>query len=308
MTKNFNPEEYIIFEGMAGSHLYGTNTIDSDVDTRGVVVPPMNVLLDPFNEFNVKDSFDGGEDDRALYSIKKFFKLCADNNPNVLELLFVPPDKTTISSPYWEKIVENRHLFLSKNIKHRFLGYAFSQLEKIKRHREWFINPPHHKPSREEFGLTQSPIATDSVIQNAFGIPQHVYKDEYREELSREREYREAKKRWDSYATWKKERNPKRRGSEELFGYDTKCALHLFRLMIEGKSLLLGGEIKFPLPEADWLLQIKNGKYSFEKIVEMAQSIETNFNAWYDMSSLPKAPNRKALTSLYMEIVNERNL
>lgn len=299
----FDPTQHIIFEGYSGSHLYGTNTEDSDVDMRGVVIPPLSVLLDPFNEFDVKDSFEDGSD-RALYSLKKFFKLCADNNPNVLELLFVPQNKTTISSKEWELIVSKRHLFLSKNIKHRFLGYAFSQLEKIKRHREWFLNPPDHKPTREEFALSQSPLMSENLLANAFGIPHDLFKDVSREELVREREYREAKRKWDNYATWKAERNPKRRHSEEEHGFDGKCALHLFRLMLEGKSLLLNGEITFPLPEAEWLLEIKNGKYSFEKLVSMAESMEIDFEHWYQISPLPKNPNRKELSNLYFDLVN----
>ena len=32
-VKQFKPEEYLIFEGLSGSHLYGTNDENSDVDT-----------------------------------------------------------------------------------------------------------------------------------------------------------------------------------------------------------------------------------------------------------------------------------
>lgn len=299
----FNPEEYIIFEGFSGSHLYGTATEESDVDTRGVVVPPMDVLIDPFNEFNVKDSFESG-DDRALYSLKAFFKLCADNNPNVLELLFVPSDKTMFKSARWDYIQKNRRLFLSKNIKHRFLGYAVSQLKKIERHREWFINPPSHKPTRKEFGLKEHSLVPDTVMQNVFGISQDLFIKEYRDEFAAERNYREAKRNWDNYYKWQKERNPKRRGSEERYGYDTKCASHLFRLMYEGKELLLTGDLKFPLAIADELLEIKNGKYTFEEVCSEAARMEKDFDMWYEKSRLRNSPNRNKLTELYYDIVS----
>jgi uncharacterized protein len=257
MTKQFDPVANRIFEGMSGSHLYGMNTPESDMDTRGVFLPDFRVLLDPFMKTETFDSFEG--EDRALYSLGKFMNLCVDNNPNVLELLYVPEQFTLFKTPVWDKLVEYRNLFLSKNIKHRFLGYAFAQLEAIKRHREWFIDPPTHKPTREEFGLTQTPLVSEASLQNVLAVSQELLRPEHHEELVRERAYRDTKKKWDNYQQWQKNRNPKRKGSEEKFGYDTKYASHLFRLMAEGAELLLTGNLTFPLQNADELLAIKNG-------------------------------------------------
>ncbi len=76
----------IIFETKAGSHLYGTNTISSDMDYRGVGVVPIKDMLDPFQEFNQFE--DNESDDRIIYGLKKFMKLASDMNPNVCELLY----------------------------------------------------------------------------------------------------------------------------------------------------------------------------------------------------------------------------
>lgn len=301
--KQFDPIEHRIFEGVTGSRLYGTATPDSDYDSRGVCIPPLEVLLDPFMRFNVKDSFDG--EDRSIYDLGNFLKLCSDNNPNVLEMLFVPDSFVMYKTKTWDKIISNRDLFLSKNIKHRFLGYAFSQLEAIKRHREWFISPPDHKPTREEFGLTQTPLVSEANIQNMMGVPNELFKEKHYEELQRERKYREVKKKWDNYIQWKTNRNPKRKASEEAIGFDGKYASHLFRLMSEGKELLLTGNITFPLPNAEWLLSIKNGFYQYEEILEMAKTMESEFETWYNESPLPHKPNINAIKELYFQIVKE---
>lgn len=300
-NKQFDPVEHRIFEGITGSQLYGTNTPESDTDTRGVCVEPIEVLLDPFMFFEVKDSFETG-DDRAIYSLKKFFKLCADCNPNILELLYIPEQFTLYKDNRWDYIVQNRNLFLSKNIKHRFLGYAFSQLDAIKRHREWFLTPPDHKPTREEFGLSQSPLISEANIQNALAIPHELFQQQYHDELVRERAYRETKKKWDNYQQWKTNRNPKRKASEEKMQYDGKYASHLFRLMAEGKELLLTGNITFPLSNAKDLLDIKNGKYTYEEILYMAITMEQEFEIWYEQSSLPHSPNINGLKELYYQI------
>lgn len=299
--KQFDPVEYRIFEAVTGSQLYGLSTPESDVDSRGVCLPPMEILLDPFMKFNVKDSFDG--EDRSIYDLGKFMNLCADNNPNVLELLFVPEEFVLYKTELWDKLIEQRHLFLSKNVKHRFLGYSFAQLDAIKRHREWFVAPPDHKPTREEFGLGHTPLVSEANIQNMMGVPNHLFKQEHYDELQRERRYREVKKKWDNYEQWRKNRNPKRKGTEEQFGYDTKYASHLFRLMSEGKELLLTGNITFPRPDAEWLLSIKQGFYSYEQILEMATNMELEFETWYKQSPLPNAPDRNKLKELYFDIV-----
>jgi predicted nucleotidyltransferase len=303
--KQFDPEQYLIFNCVSGSKLYGTSTPESDDDIRGVCIPPMEVLLDPFMKFNVKDSFDG--EDKAIYDLGKFMSLCADSNPNIVELLFVPEQNTLFTSPEWKLVVENKNLFLSKNVKHRFLGYAFAQLEAIKRHREWFIQPPDHKPTREEFGLKQTPLVSEGALQNVLAVSHELFLPEHHDELVRERAYRDAKKKWDNFQQWQKNRNPKRKGTEEKFGYDTKYASHLFRLMEEGKELLLTGNITFPLPKAKQLLEIKNGFLTYERVLTLASTIEIEFEDLYDRSILPHNPNRNSLKELYFEIVKGYN-
>ena len=258
-------------------------------------------MLDPFDKFEVKDS--GFEDDRAIYALDKFFRLCADNNPSIVELLFVPDKCTNFKTEKWDAVLENKHLFLSKNLRYRYTGFAVAQLRKLQRHREWFQNPPDHKPTRKEYGLKDSPLVSEGSLQNVLGVPKELFLPQYHEELVRERAYRDAKKRWDNFYQWQTTRNPKRKGAEELYGYDTKCAINIFRLLSEGESLLLTGNIEFPLPNADWLIQIKQGFYTYEQLLEMTEGMEERFNHLYEISPLPKSPNRNKLTELYYELV-----
>lgn len=300
--KNFNPLDYLLFEAVAGSQLYGTDTPESDLDTRGVCLPPLWVLVDPFENFNVKDSFDG--EDKVIYDLGKFMSLSKDMNPNVVELLFVPDNKKVFTSPTWEHIVENKHLFLSKKAKYTFTGYAFSQLKALERHRQWFLNPPDHKPTRMEYGLTQTALVSEANLQNVLSVPHELFKDEHHDELVNERAYRDAKKLWDGYDQWKKNRNPKRKGTEEMYGYDTKYASHVFRLMQEGKELLLTGNITFPLVNAEWLLDVKSGCLPYEEMMDMAVEMEADFETWYKQSPLPKSPDVNGLKKLYMEVLD----
>jgi uncharacterized protein len=300
--QTFNPEDCLIFDCITGSNLYGTATKDSDIDYRGVCIPPIDILLNPFIRFDQKDSGFVVKD-RTIYNLSKFMILCADANPNIIELLFVPDKNIIFKDDRWDLIVENRKYFLSKKAKYTFTGYAWSQLNAIKSHRQWFLNPPKNKPQRKDFGLTDSPIVSGENLQSVLNVSQDLFMPEYREEFAREREYRQTKQKWDNYISWRDNRNPARRELEDKYEFDCKHASHLFRLMTEGKELLLTGNITFPLENAEELLAIKNGKYSYDEMLEKAEMMDKEFESWYNQSPLPNAPNRNALAKLYLNII-----
>jgi len=216
---HFEPEDYLIFECIVGSRLYGTNTENSDTDFRGVCKTPLEAVLDLFQGFEQKD---GGfeEKDRTIYDLGKFMRLCADANPNIIEMLFIPSSHILMSTPAWDRLIENKGLFLSKKAKYTFSGYAISQLNDIKNHRQWFINPPKEKPTRKMFGLTDSPKVSGENIQAVANIKFEYLRADVADELRRELEYREEKRKWDNYVSWRDNRNPERRRLEELYGYD----------------------------------------------------------------------------------------
>ena len=303
--KAFEPQDYLIFDCIVGSRLYGTNTEKSDTDYRGVTNTPLNVVLDLFQGFEQKDS-GFVEDDKVIYDLGKFIKLCAASNPNIIELLFIPDSHILFSSPAWEKLIENRQYFLSKKARHTFSGYAMSQLNDIKNHRQWFINPPKEKPTRKMFELTDSPKASGENLGFLESLSLDLIDNEYRDEFRREIEYRQQKKAWDNYASWAKNRNPERKRLEELYQYDVKHASHLVRLMTEGKELLLTGKITFPLPNAEEILAIKNGKYQYEEIIEIAETMDDQFAVWEQNSPLPYSANQEKLSELYCKLVTER--
>lgn len=298
---DFDLEKSVIFETITGSQLYGTSTPESDLDTRGVCVPPRNILLDPFQGFDQADSFPGK--DRAIYSLAKFFKLCADANPNIIELLFAPAGTWIKFSPAWFRVLENKHLFISKKARWTFSGYAFSQLNAIKTHRRYFIDPPKEEPTRESFGLTDSPTVSGDALINLLNVKTEYLTSSIQNEVSRERAYRDTKRDWDNYVSWRDNRNTARQALEDRFGYDTKHASHLVRLMSECRELLLTGKITFPLPDAQEILAIRRGKYTYEQIIAIAESQDQEFNDLYTQSMLPHAPYWPEIKGLYFDII-----
>lgn len=115
-----------------GSHAYGTNTPDSDLDLRGFCIPPKEYFLGYNNKFEQFQHVDENLD-VVIYDIRKFFKLAADCNPNIIEVLFTDPKDHVVVTQVAKKVLKHRELFLSSKAFYTFGGFAFQQLQKIKK-------------------------------------------------------------------------------------------------------------------------------------------------------------------------------
>jgi uncharacterized protein len=155
-------EPRTILIGLAGSHGYGLNRPESDLDYRGVFIAPQSYYFG-FNKVEQKDSgwdtepgifdFLNGEKDTVIYELKKFVQLLAGANPNILELLWLKqyPVRTEVG----EMLIQHREIFLSKRVKHTYSGYAFAQIKKIESHRKWLLDPPQIEPTPAQYGLAE---------------------------------------------------------------------------------------------------------------------------------------------------------
>jgi predicted nucleotidyltransferase len=301
----WNIESCIIFECVFGSQVYGTSTEDSDVDYRGVCIPPWEIRNSLLTNFEQQDGWEGKFEDRTIYNLKKFLVLCKDANPAIIEYLFVPERFWKTCHSPWIAILENKNLFLSKKAKYTFSGYAHAQLQKIMTHRNWLLHPPKQEPIRENFGLPKNPRLTNEQISAIVSIPADTIVPEYREEAEKEKGYRQSREHWDKYMNWKVNRNPKRAALEEQFGYDTKHALHLVRLMREGEELLLKGTITFPRPEQEELGAILRGVYSYEQLMEKVIGYDVLFEKLYEESQLRYAPDSSGINELYLNLLKK---
>ena len=132
---------------MMGSVAYGVSTDMSDVDVYGFCMPPLGTVFphaigmihgfdrpqefEQWQQHHCMDKSSGKEYDFSVYSIIKYFRLVADNNPNMIDSLFVPRNCVLHSTQISEHVRENRNTFLHKGSWHKFKGYAYSQLHKM---------------------------------------------------------------------------------------------------------------------------------------------------------------------------------
>ena len=103
----------------------------------------------------------------------------------------------------------------------------------------------------------------------------------------------------------KGQKNIHRAALEEKHGYDTKYAMHVIRLYLEGKEYVESGKITLPNPKVDLLISIREGKYKRSEIEEMGKQLETEALAAQEHSPLPERVDLSAVSELVTQVYME---
>jgi hypothetical protein len=142
-----------MYETVMGSVAFGVSTDISDFDTIAFCIPPKDIVfphlagcIEGFGRQNqrfscyqkhhvfVEDEL-GGKGrtyDFNVYNIVHYFHLCMENNPNMIASLFTPQDCVLHSTKVANMVRDARRMFLHKGAWHRFKGYAYNQLHKMR--------------------------------------------------------------------------------------------------------------------------------------------------------------------------------
>lgn len=120
----------IMYMTLGGSHSYGTNVEDSDLDLRGITAerPEELIGMENFDVFDLHSD----TTDAVFYGFNKVFGLLAKCNPNVIEMLGTDEADIFYMSPAGKLIRDNAGLFLSKEAENSFVGYANGQMTRMK--------------------------------------------------------------------------------------------------------------------------------------------------------------------------------
>jgi hypothetical protein len=97
----------------------------------------------------------------------------------------------------------------------------------------------------------------------------------------------------------------KRKELVEKFGYDTKNAAHLVRLLRMGIEFLNEGRLYVERPDAPQLLEIKRGEWTLEQVKAEADRLFKRAEEAYDRTSLPNHPATEEVEKLCVDILKE---
>jgi predicted nucleotidyltransferase len=117
--------------------------------------------------------------------------------------------------------------------------------------------------------------------------------------ILRETKYKNDLREYENWLHWKEKRNLDRMNLEKNFGYDCKHGSHLVRLMKTAEEILSGKGIKTKRPDAEWLLEIRNGKWTYEELKEWFDKQNNKLDELYKITKLPKSVNYEKINDLY---------
>jgi len=119
-----------------GSHLYGTDTPESDTDYKGIVLPSkgdcvLNNIPKSINTTTGQNCSKNTKDDvdEEYYSLQYFMKLAAKGEMIVIDMLHAPENMLLESNGVWRALQANRSKFYTKNLA-GYMGYIKKQTAK----------------------------------------------------------------------------------------------------------------------------------------------------------------------------------
>lgn len=333
----------ILVKHYAGSKAYGTNIASSDTDFRGIFLGDRKEITTPF--FPIKEWEDETEEDTKLFELNFFIDLACENNPNIIETLFVDKSDIVLNTPEYEYLRENRDMFLTRKIAHTTSSYAIQSLSKMKNHNR-FINTEDMKAplqtdflkvlrnftenkdfnkkidivkdfsrgykliayGKDVFGLLKSMNPNQAPFNAEFFLNRIKAEDNTPPLLLLKfnlEEYEQAKIKYTSYLKWKAARIGSARNLlEDKFGYDTKDAMHLVRLMRIGYECITEGVYNVKRADSKELLEIRSGDWTYDKIYNYAKEFDNKIKEAVKTCALPEYVDKEKASKIIMDIQN----
>jgi hypothetical protein len=81
--------------------------------------------------------------------------------------------------------------------------------------------------------------------------------------------------------------------------------MHIFRLLLMAKEIAIEGQINVERPDREYLLDIKNGKFEYDELVNRAEALKEELGELYEKSNLSNLPNRDNVNQLLVDMRSE---
>lgn len=241
--------ENMHYETIMGSEAYAVSSGGSDIDIYGFCIPRKSDIFphlrgeipgfgrqiarfEQYQEHHLDAPEHRKTYDVSIYSIVKYFHLCMDNNPNMIDSLFTPERCVRFATPVARMVRDARRDFLSKRAWDKFRGYASAQFHKME-------------------------TKTHSA-------------------------------------------NETRQADIQAYGYSTKYAYHLVRLLLECEQILIHNDINLER-DSEFLKSIRRGEWSLpdlkrwhgEKLIAL-ETVHTN-------SKIAERPDEDRIKKLLLQ-------
>jgi uncharacterized protein len=123
----------LLYSGVHGSHAYGLAHDGSDIDLKFVFIAPNETLLGIIGEIEHISALahDGFDYDATGYELNRYVSSLCKGDVNSLEMLHTEGDAILTTGDTFADLRANSHLFLSKQVIARYVGFAKGQARDI---------------------------------------------------------------------------------------------------------------------------------------------------------------------------------
>ena len=320
LRTNENLGSNIILLTLGGSHAYGMDKEDSDVDVRGIA---LNIKSDILLGTDFEQVVDV-DTDTTIYSFNKMIRLLMSNNPNTIEQLGCSPQHYFYLSGIGKELLDNRKMFLSQICIHTFGNYASSQLRRMSNKAARLVSQAENESyilksidnARYEFKNRYYPFEDDNDLKLYIDkSAQEGYDSEiFMDVRLNHYPLRDWTGMWNEMKTIVSSYNKFGRRNEKAVAHDKlgKHMAHLIRLYMMCIDILEKEEIvTYREKERDLLMSIRNGEYLDEnrqpipEFYDLLNEYEKRFEYAKNNTSLPEKPDYKRINDFRMS-VNER--
>lgn len=319
----------ILIKAMAGSHLFGTSTPQSDMDYKGVFLPSKEQILlgnykDSLSYTTGDDQSKNSKDDEdiELYSLKKFCKMIARGDTAALELLFTPEHQILEKDLLWDDILAIRDQLLSSRVS-AMIGYARQQANKygIKGSRMGELNNVIKILRKHE-----TECAGPKLKHAWEGLLEDLKNFEHVHEITLSAKHEDSAevpaldilgKKFDHHCNFDyvlqimtriyKNYGQRAREAKKNNGIDWKALSHATRVSIQGIELLATGKITLPLAEKDVKLvrDIKSGSMDYPDVQLILESLLAQLELAKSVSKLQERVSQQVLDELVIRLHGE---
>ena len=309
----------IILLGLGGSHAYGTNNANSDIDFRGITLNSTSDLLG----LTYFDQYEDNDTDTVIYSFNKIIRLLLECNPNTCEILGLEENQYLIKTSLGQELIDNKDLFLSQRAAKSFGGYASAQLRRLQ---NAIARDSMPQPNREQHIFNSVKNALDDFNRRYDGFGQgsiNLYIDNgategFTKEIFVDANYshiplREYEKMFSTMNAVIREYDKiGKRNKKKDDNHLNKHAMHLIRLFMMAIDILDKGIIKtYRGNDLDLLLKIRNGSFQNKdhtfstEFYDILAHYEKELERASKGTSLPENPDMEKVEA-FVEYVNRR--
>lgn len=314
----------ILVKAIAGSHLFGTATENSDHDYKGVFLPEAeDILLGKFDQTihqhtnnsgnkNTKDDID-----IEFYSLDKFLKMLYQGQTVALELLFTPKEYILEAHPLWFEIQANADSFISSKVS-AFIGYTKTQADRYgirgsRLHTIDTVVSTLERVDNKNKELGQIDYIPFLNLEHVEWVDKHFMNQQFQVLSICGKKFQlntKIKYVLDPLKKYQQEYGERSRLAKLNQGVDFKALSHSIRVSMQAHSLLTSGKIQLPMSDENTKLlkEVKAGKYTY---LEVAQLIEQHLDkvlAAQKTSTLLSEPNKANFDavqiSIYRKVIN----